>query len=127
MSLSKFIEPQEKSLNARIFLEGAYINNDTMQTNQNALIPKDSPYLSSPKSVSEVPENIVDWVLVELRDENDINNIVAAQSAFVDKNGYIVDVNGTDPLKFMVVPGKYYIVVKHRNHLTVMSNTAISL
>ena len=43
-------------------------------------------------------------------------------------DGTIVDMDGTNPVKFNGRPdGDYYIVIKHRNHLPIMSKNMESL
>jgi len=70
---------------------------------------------------------IVDWVHVELRDTDAAYTIVATQNALIQRDGDIVDING-NPLNFdCICPGNYYITVKHRNHLGVMTANSMYL
>jgi len=70
---------------------------------------------------------IVDWVNVEIRSPNLSYSKVATQNALLQRDGQIVDVNG-GPLNFnCVCPGSYFVTVKHRNHLGVMSGSTITL
>ena len=74
--------------------------------------------------------DIVDWVLIELRTGNTPEESVtrAKKAAMVKSNGVVVDVTGSDELKFFgVPPGDYYIVVHHRNHLSVMSPVKVDM
>jgi hypothetical protein len=67
----------------------------------------------------------VDWVIVELR--SDLTTIVASREGVLLANGSIVDVDGA-PLTFINVPaGDYFVAVKHRNHLAVMSEGKITM
>ena len=72
---------------------------------------------------------IVDWIFVEVRDGANFNNIVATKYALIQRDGDIVScLDGTSPLNFSCVcPGNYYISVKHRNHLGVMTGTQVTL
>ncbi len=70
---------------------------------------------------------IVDWVRVELRSSSSPSTIVATRQALVQRDGDIVNANGTSPLNFGVPAGNYYVAVRHRNHLGVMTSTAIAL
>ena len=72
---------------------------------------------------------IVDWVFVEVRNGNDYNNIIATKYALVQRDGDVVScIDGTSPLYFSCVcPGNYYLSVKHRNHLGVMTGNTMSL
>jgi uncharacterized protein YjdB len=66
---------------------------------------------------------IVDWVFVELRLKTDPTKIVATRSGLLQRDGDIVDIDGISPLAFPnIAPDNYYFVVRHRNHLGVMSN-----
>ncbi len=70
---------------------------------------------------------IVDWVLVELRDEGDASTVVASRSGLLQRDGDIVDTDGTSHLTFQMPAGNYHVAVLHRNHLGVMAAAAQSL
>lgn len=70
---------------------------------------------------------IVDWVMVELRDANDPTTILATRSALLQRDGDVVDKNGTSPVSFGLPPGDHYIAVHHRNHLPCMSAEPITI
>jgi len=72
-----------------------------------------------------VPET-VDWVLVELRNKNDIDTVVAARAAFLTVDGQVITEDG-GPLTFNVSGGCYYVAVQHRNHLGYASNDLVHL
>jgi uncharacterized repeat protein (TIGR01451 family) len=104
------------------------------------LIPRKSPYVSwNPITQADTitsntvlvvtgQDAIVDWVFVELRDADDSTVVVDSRSALLQRDGDIVEVDGTSPITFnTVVPTNYFVVVRHRNHLGVMSKTAIPL
>jgi hypothetical protein len=70
----------------------------------------------------------VDWVLVELRTGTSAASKVGTRAAFIKGNGSIVDVDGVSPVAFTnLAAGSYYLVVRHRNHLAVMSGSAVAL
>jgi hypothetical protein len=65
---------------------------------------------------------VVDWVFVELRSASDSTQVVATRSGLIQRDGDIVDVDGISPLAFPLVGAdSFYVVVRHRNHLGVMS------
>jgi hypothetical protein len=70
---------------------------------------------------------IVDWVLVELRDAVAPANIISTRSALVQRDGDVVGMNGTTPVIFNDPAGSYNVAVRHRNHLGVMTSTAVTL
>ncbi len=70
---------------------------------------------------------IVDWVNVEIRTTDAAYTKVATKNALIQRDGDVVDVNG-NPLYFSCVcPGNYYVSIKHRNHLGVMTATSLAL
>jgi len=71
---------------------------------------------------------IVDWIFIEIRDGLDYNVVVATKHALLQRDGDVVDIDGFSSLLFPTVcPGNYYISIKHRNHLGVMSSTTYNL
>ncbi|MCR9103258.1 MAG: thrombospondin type 3 repeat-containing protein, partial [bacterium] len=75
------------------------------------------------------PDAIVDWVFVELRDATDPTIVVETRAALVQRDGDVVDPSdGTSALTFSGFVGQqYYVSVKHRNHLGVMTAAAVPL
>jgi hypothetical protein len=67
--------------------------------------------------------DIVDWVLVELRDATLPAVVRATRAAFVKQNGTLVDVDGTTAGVIFsgVTAGNYYVAIRHRNHLGIRS------
>ncbi len=122
------------TVSVKVFLQGPFLGNSTMSTalNLKGLLPVSQPYNNPPwnysgiESVSEIPSGVVDWVLVKLK-VNDSTS-VKTRAAFIKSNGNIVDLDGMSPVTFNdIFPGNYYIAVKHRNHLSVMSSTPVTL
>ena len=120
-------------LNAKVYLEGAYIEVDSMivSLSDNSLFPKENPFSIAPwnysgtEKVDVIPINIVDWVLVSLRTDSLEISTVAQRAAFLRADGQIVDLDGISPLIFTVSPNHYYIVVEHKNHLPIMSKQKV--
>ncbi len=112
----------------KIYLEGAYnISTTEMNTDLGTKIPLTSPYPENVRTINSISANIVDWVLVQLRDS--ANGIaVASKSALLRNDGRIVADDGTTTdIKLDTPAGDYFIVIKHRNHLTVMSAAKVAL
>lgn len=114
----------------KLFLQGPYqILTGTMPAvlNDRGIIPLMSPYSQDPRIVGTIPENVVDWVLVCLRRSSDGSD-VACKSAFLRNDGQIVNLDGSSTsIELPDEPGDYYVVVRHRNHLAVMTATVRSL
>ena len=72
---------------------------------------------------------IVDWVFLELRDALDSTRVVATRAALLQRDGDVVETNGTSTeITFSPVPnGNYYVVVQHRNHLGCRTKLPIPL
>jgi hypothetical protein len=125
-------------VSAKIYLQGPFIA-DSMSTTLGAsgFIPLKQPYNSPPwnyagtEQVDHVPPGIVDWVLIEVRTGNPSSppmTMVARRAAFVKQNGALVDLDGISPVSIpSLSPGSYYIVVRHRNHLAIMSANATDI
>jgi hypothetical protein len=129
------ISSENTILMTKAFLEGPFNNNEMYTTLNNTLtIPSNQPFNSAPwnyqgkETVNTIPSGVVDWVLVELRSNTTSNSIVGQRAAFIMNNGLILDLDAMNPVDFpLVPPGDYYIVIKHRNHLPIMSKRKVSL
>ena len=121
----------------KVFLQGPLLNpasaglmNDILR--EDGVIPTTSPYedgVEVDPSVFNVtgPDAIVDWVWVELRAANDNTKLINGKSALLQRDGDVVGLDGVSDLVMIAGPTNYYVVVKHRNHLGVMSNATIAL
>lgn len=124
-------------------LDGPYdqmtgLMNDNLRAT--GLIPGSQPYAAAPfnhagtetvdPSVLLVTgdDAIVDWVLLELRDHSDPASITFSRAALVQRDGDVVDVDGTSAVTFSnVLPGSYHVAVRHRNHFGAMTATSLPL
>ena len=70
---------------------------------------------------------IVDWILVELRDKNDHSIVLNTRSALLQRDGDVVDLDGSSSLGMAVADDSYYVAVRHRNHLPVLTANTVSL
>lgn len=118
----------------KAFLEGAYQGNGTMNTNLQThyLISEQQPYYTAPwfyngeECAEVVNTEVVDWVIVELRDPIDPSILIAQKAAMLNNKGNIIDRN-KDAIYFDAPIGDYYIAIRHRNHLAVMSAVPVPL
>jgi hypothetical protein len=123
--------------NLKVFLEGPYnagIMAATLNTQHVIPLTSDSAYSGvtygyTPRTVVSIPNvNVVDWILVELRTGTAASTKIFTTTGFLLNNGSIVDIDGVSPLSLTsIAPGNYYVVLRHRNHLAVMSASAIPL
>ncbi|MFH0879058.1 MAG: right-handed parallel beta-helix repeat-containing protein, partial [Lentisphaerota bacterium] len=111
----------------RVFLQGPHGTNTecmSLALSQQDRIPFQSPYAADPRSVSQIPTNVTDWILVE--------TLVSPQSsaskpraAFLRNDGYLLSSDGTLGVPIGTAPGNCFLVIKHRNHLAVMTAGAL--
>jgi len=122
-------------------LEGTYngvINNTTLNGTLPLSQPYDVglPYWGTPmpdwyytggETVGSIPNvNVVDWVIVELRDATSPASAtpgtsVAKQAAFLLNDGSVVDLDGSSNLVFSpAYSNDLYVVVWHRNHIGIL-------
>jgi len=115
-------------LKVKVFMEGPYDQNSNSMTTQiHSLIPTTSPYPENPRRIATIPSGVVDWVLIELREHPD-SSAKVSRSVFLRNDGYLVADDGTNDVIDLGAPeGSYYIVIKHRNHLAVLSSTSLLL
>jgi hypothetical protein len=118
------------NLQLKAFLEGPY-NGTGM--NDGLTLPLNQPFNIAPwnysgtESVASIPANVVDWVLLELRDapdaaSADAASVIGIKAAFILKNGSIVDIDGVSNPEFDVtVSQNLFVVIRHRNHLDIMT------
>ncbi len=133
------------SVAAKAFLEGPFnsgtnLMNDALRTL--VAFPTTDPYPGlgythagsgnsgtvAPAVLAVTGNNaIVDWVLLELRNPSTPSAVIASRSALVQRDGDVVDLDGTSAVSFGVAPGNYFVAVRHRNHLGCMTSAAVAL
>jgi hypothetical protein len=82
-----------------------------------------------PQAVLNVTGNnaIVDWVWVELRNATTPTTVLAARPALIQRDGDVVELDGIKPVSMGIANGSYKVVLRHRNHLGVMTANAVAL
>ncbi|MBL7105962.1 MAG: hypothetical protein ISS18_16690, partial [Bacteroidales bacterium] len=133
--------PPEITVQLKIFLEGPYFSGAmTPWLNMLGVLPLTQPYNTSPwnyngsESVDSIPNiNVVDWILVELRDAVDAASAtpgtkIAQKAAFLLNDGSVVDLDGNLDLQFNdSIIQQLFVVVYHRNHLGILSANPLPL
>lgn len=137
------IVPTNILLNLKVFLHGPYnisfgYMNSTLATE--SYIPADTINIYSDntlypsvqhKSLNNINSvlfnglSVVDWIVVMLHSDYDFDSPVVSTTAILLTDGTVVDINGEPLVFFGVAPGNYYITVRHRNHLAVVSTQKI--
>lgn len=128
---------------AKVFLQGPF-SGPTMGTAlaTSHYLPKNHPYSAAPfnygasDNVSDttifINDNVTDWVLLELRSTYNNATPVSRRAALLKNDGTVLDTNGLAGVLFtQTLAGGYkimdYVVVKHRNHLAIMSKDSLAL
>jgi len=148
LGLLIYFKPLE--VKAKVYLQGPYnttsntMNDDLRQIVSGPLFPLDSPYDTMPdftvvnnyvvesitagvKNNSDPNNAIVDWIWLELR-AADETTVVATRSALLQRDGDVVDMDGTSDVQFPdTYEGNYHLMVRHRNHLAAMTNSTVFL
>ncbi|MEB4593532.1 hypothetical protein VSS37_21320 [Candidatus Thiothrix sp. Deng01] len=136
------IAAENVSINIKAFLQGAYetttsLMRDSLRSAN--LIPLAQPYADLGYTGAETTTASilntsganapVDWVLVELRDKANPITRLAAKAALLQRDGDVVDAaTGSNALVFAnTASGNYFIALRHRNHLGIMSAAPIAL
>ena len=135
---------------AKVFLNNYDSSAGLMSDNLKDLInfPLSDPYSTMPYSTGFIHVNsgatattnpgvlsvsgnnsIVDWVFLELRTGISGSTSVAyTRAALLQRDGDIVDMDGSSPVTFSNAPsGNYYVAVRHRSHLGFRTLGQISL
>jgi len=140
---------QSLTVSAKLYLQGCYsvfsgLMNDHLRIQ--GLIPLTEPYSGlgyvpagalSPVGAtidasvllpaSIVLDDIVDWVILELRHPDDGAIRIATRYALVQRDGDVVDLDGVSPVRFPVPLGIYRLAALHRNHKGVVTATGAPL
>ena len=141
-------------LRAKVLLQGALLGTLTPgvmrdDLRSNGYVPSNDPYTLSgnPRFAhagsggaasatnlvlnadAGTPDAIVDWVFVELRSSANSSVVLETRAALVQRDGDVVSpADGDSPLEFTNMAGtSYFVSIKHRNHLGVMTASAQTL
>jgi len=125
-------------LELTLLLEGPF-NGIQMTPSLNGVLPLNQPFNAAPwnysgtESVSSIPNpNVIDWILVELRDAATAalatgTTAIARQAAFVQGDGAVIGIDGLPGLQFTTtVSNNLFVVVYHNNHLSIMSSVGLT-
>ena len=129
----------EINLDLKVFLEGPFTGSEMSTSLNPNYVSLSQPFNMQPwnytglESVPVIPnEDVVDWVLVELRDAPDSSSanpgsMIMRKAGFILKGGQVTGLDGASNLRFDVYYNdSLYAVVWHRNHLGIMSAYALN-
>jgi hypothetical protein len=124
------------ALSAAVLLEGPYVGEDTMSvtTDFESARPTVQPYAhpdfsgtpleyNGVEDVTTFPSAVIDWILVDLRTgTHDSTYVTGSRNALLlMSDGSLVSPAGGPPILAGIDPGLYHVVLRHRNHLPVLS------
>ncbi len=125
------------TLAAKLYLQGPYQSGTGLMSDalrSLASFPLTEPYtaLGLPPSAGGTSINasvlsvsgtdaIVDWILVELRSPANPSTVVLRRCALLQRDGDVVDLDGTSPLAMPGASGPFHVAFRHRNHLGAMT------
>jgi len=124
-------------LDIKVLLQAAYneeINAMSTSLSSKSLIPLDQPFGNDvyqyygTEKINQIPNNIIDWVLVELRHGDpsiageSTTTIIERQAALLMNDGRILSTKN-ELLSFNLTGyDEFSILVRHRNHLDILSS-----
>ena len=122
----------------KAFLEGPF-SGGTMSTALTPFMPLAQPYSGTPwnyagtETVTAIPADVTDWVLIEVRETTGgaatatAATMVGQRAGFMLDDGTVTDLDGADKMLYnLVISDDVYAVVYHRNHLAIMSASALT-
>ncbi|MCB0779731.1 MAG: choice-of-anchor B family protein [Flavobacteriales bacterium] len=139
-----FILRPRVQLQLKVLLSGAFdevsgLMQDSLRSK--GLLPLQEPYSASgsifvggggevidPSVLSVTGQDaIVDWLVIELRDPDTPSVVRASRTALLQRDGDVVDVDGTTLPTLGAAPTAYHIAIRHRNHLGIMTAQAVDV
>ncbi|MBL8002610.1 MAG: right-handed parallel beta-helix repeat-containing protein [Flavobacteriales bacterium] len=136
------VTPVGYSVGSKVFLHGALIaGTSTMRDNlrANGVLPSSEPYTALGLPVANTGATmatglntqtgstaLVDWVLVELRNNDATFSLAERRAALVRVNGDVINPDGSALVTFNTDPVNKRLVIRHRNHLAAMSATSLT-
>ena len=132
-------------INTRVNLAGPWNTTTKLMNkdlNTNNKIPLLQPFCNAPWNycgTENIPDRVnidqsaVDWVLIEIKNASGIT--VQRKAALITNDAFLTDANGINspgnfyPVKFSNItsPGYYKIIVRHRNHLAIATDSNVYL
>ena len=132
-------------IKAKAALQGSYVTDSLLMADRQRLLnvlPMEEPFTAQGynhiggggetlnPSLLEIQGNnaIVDWVLLELRSKSNPQTVLVSKSLLLQRDGDLMAATGEFPVQ---IPGfeanDYFVTIRHRNHLSVMTANAIPL
>lgn len=116
--------------NVTVFLQGVFnTGSEKMNISNSTIVPTNQPYNVAPwfytgtESVSTLPTNVVDWILVEAVDPQN-RQVLETKAVLLLDDGAIISPDGTTGVIFTdITHGEaYYLNIRHRNHIDITTS-----
>lgn len=98
------------------------------------LLPEDQPFNKAPwnysgtETIANLPANITDWVLLEVRESSNPNTIVEQHAGLLQNDGQVLALDGSHGILFssLLNSQSYQLIIRSRNHLALASKNDLS-
>lgn len=126
------VAPSDFEISAKVYLEAMW-NGTSMTTarNTNGLLPSSQPFATyfgytGTEMVSSFPVDAVDWILLSLKDGNDM--LVAQKAGLLLSDGTITDETGSASIAFSGIDNSmtHTLLLHHQSHLGISSSMMLS-
>ncbi|MGV6809080.1 MAG: hypothetical protein ACWA5U_04315 [bacterium] len=135
---------QGTRIHVRALLQGAWDSNTQLMRDslrQKLLLPHTEPYTALGYQMSgcldlepallavEGADAVVDWIALEFRHSADPNSVVLSLPNLLQRDGDLMDpVSGETDIEIDSLPaGDYHLVLRHRNHLSIMTREPVTI
>ena len=114
-----------------VVLEGAYNAGGSMNSVSGHILPAHQPFDRAPwhysgdDSLDTVPDDAVDWVLLEFRTETSSVSTVERNAVILHADGTLRETSGQDWISVNAPFDSHYVVIHHRNHVSVASSGTV--
>ena len=125
--------PVPISAKIKVLLEGYYDSHTGVMNSslhRAGLLPTQQPFTTQnyagKEKATASEEPIVDWILIQLRDADDFNQIVYQKAALLREDGYVLNEDGQEIIDFGLPESNfYYIAIYHKSHLPIINKEPV--
>jgi hypothetical protein len=138
MQRDTFMISANATADLHVLLEGPYTSSGAMATGtlHDSAVPLTQPYgdaaysatpleYHGTETVAAWEEDFVDWILLELRTGTGPETAVDTSAVILKTDGTVISPSGGSVTLPSGLNGSYYVVVRHWNHLAIMSSAAV--
>jgi hypothetical protein len=121
------------TFDVKVYLEGPYSGGGQMSASPGAHVPLAQPFNVPPwsypggESFVTLPDNAVDWLLMELRSDSTAESTIEQQAVLLRGDGSVVDTAGMSPGFGGVTDDSVYVTLRSRNHLPAMTPEKVKI